>query len=146
MLCSPNKEIIAEIPNLLMQCSTMKFLDEFRIVADCGFSIDYFDARKFVQTPVDSVINNKIIYLHYIINFCQLIIPFSPANILDEQNQRVIALPERINTVATVWDLNTRKLTGGFHMETARTKAPMVSTRFLCQQKSNIVNVYDFAA
>lgn len=33
----------------------MKFLDEFRIVSNSDRRIDYFDTRKFVATPVDSV-------------------------------------------------------------------------------------------
>jgi hypothetical protein len=114
-----------------LDTSVIKFLDEHRIVCGHTNKIDVLDIRKLNGTTISSI------------EFSE---PFNlPRMLLDVVNQRVIRLAKvrNLESIASIWDLNTCSWAGEFYVEKAR--GINSNTRFFCEGRLDQTNMLDFA-
>jgi hypothetical protein len=135
LLWSANQEKIGHVLDSSKSYNSIKFLDEYRVAAALYGTVDICDIRKMKGTigPGSTALRTQ----------CQA----ERDVIIDAVNQRFLPFT---SSVASVWDLNTGKWTGGFYTENQSTYSMSYRVNTRCclrylRSYSTSIDVLDFA-
>lgn len=114
-LWSAKHEQISLVMNKNCHYKKLRFLDEYRIAAASCEDVGFWDTRKLDKGFVESVSLIEISINFLTSNLFQFkIVPKYGADLVLDTNQRFILVDKNI---VSIWDLNTCKWTGGFHLD-----------------------------